>query len=211
MRRTRVKICGITTARDAAVAVAAGVDALGVVFAPSSRQVSIEQARAVFAQVPPMVARIGVFVDADESLVAKAVEGCGLAAVQFHGVESPERCASAPVPVIKALRVGEDFDAAALEAYRGCVAAILLDTQVAERFGGTGRAFDWRQHVGVSPEWAALVLAGGLTPVNVGLAVRTLRPFAVDVSTGVEELPGHKDREKVHAFTAAVFAADQEG
>lgn len=209
-QRTRVKICGITTACDAASAVAAGADALGVVFAPGPRQVTLAQAEAVFARVPPLVARVGVFVDADEALVAEAVARLRLTAVQFHGAETPVRCGAAPAPVIKAFRVGEGFSVKSLEPYRGSVAAVLLDTLAAGCAGGTGRAFDWELHAGALPGWVPVILAGGLTPLNAGRAVRTVRPFAVDVSSGVEERPGQKDRELVHAFIAAVNAADKE-
>lgn len=210
MRRTRVKVCGITNARDAAVAVAAGADALGVVLAPGPRQVTLAQAAATLAAVPPLVARVGVFVDAEPAFVAEAAVRLRLTAVQFHGAEPPERCASAPAPVIKAFRVGAEPRPEEWDAYRGSVAAVLLDTLVVGRAGGTGRAFEWERCAGVLPRFAPVIVAGGLTPLRVGRAMRALHPFAVDVSSGVEERPGHKDREAVHAFIAAVAAADKE-
>ncbi|MHB1340885.1 MAG: phosphoribosylanthranilate isomerase [Coriobacteriia bacterium] len=209
--RTRVKICGITNPGDAAAAVAAGADALGVVLAPSKRQLSIAEAALVLADVPPLVARVGVFVNADAAFVAEAVERIGLTAVQFHGEETPEECAAAPVPVIKALRVGTDFALKTLEPFRGTVASLLLDTCTPDSHGGTGRTFDWSAQAGVVPGRASLILAGGLTPDNVSEAIRTLHPFAVDVSSGVESSPGVKDHAAIIAFIAAVRAADLEG
>lgn len=210
MRRTRVKICGLTRPQDAQAAVAAGADAVGVVLAPSKRRVSLEQAARVLAGVPPFVARVGVFVDADEAEVREATARLGLHAVQFHGAETPEVCRRAPAPVIKAVRVGERIDAAEVERFRGSVAAVLLDTLVPGAHGGTGEAFCW-QAVSALPEWAPVVLAGGLTADNVAAAIAALAPYAVDVSSGVEEAPGLKDASKIHAFIAAVRAADEEG
>ncbi len=191
-------------------AVSAGADALGVVLAASPREVSIDQAERVFARVPPFVTRVGVFVDAPPAFVAEAAEALGLHVAQFHGGEPPEACAAAPVPVVKAVRVAETTDvAAALEPYRGTAAAFLLDTYVPGAPGGTGVAFDWERAASVPP-WARIVLAGGLTPVNVAAAVRTARPYAVDVSSGVEERPGHKDAHAMRAFVVAVRSADEE-
>ncbi len=209
--RTRVKICGITNPEDARTAVEAGADVLGVVLAPSPRQVTLEQAGRALADVPPGVGRVGVFVDADPVFVAEAVERLGLTAVQFHGSETPEACAAAPAPVIKVLRVGTDFALAEAAPFRGTVSAYLLDTLDTRKAGGTGRTFDWHVITRNRPGGAPLYLAGGLTPLNVADAICTVRPFAVDVSSGVEERPGHKDRLKIQAFMAAVRAADQEG
>ncbi|MHB1136153.1 MAG: phosphoribosylanthranilate isomerase [Coriobacteriia bacterium] len=208
MYRTRIKICGLTRPEDAAVAVAAGADALGVIFAPSKRRVTLEQAAAVFAAVPPLVARVGVFVDAHADEVWEAVSRLGLTAVQFHGDEAPETCAAAPVPVIKALRVGPGFDPAGAERYRGVVSALLLDTLVAGEQGGTGQAFGWHDVAGRLPGWAPVLLAGGLGPDNVAEAIGVLKPFAVDVSSGVEQTPGVKDHNLIERFAAAVHAAD---
>ncbi|MDP2233406.1 MAG: N-(5'-phosphoribosyl)anthranilate isomerase, partial [Actinomycetota bacterium] len=149
MTRTRIKVCGVASAHDAGAAVAAGADAIGVIFAPSPRQVTIEQARAILADVPPPVARVGVFVDADPAFVAAAVARVGLTAVQFHGDESPETCVAAPAPVIKAFAVGAgargpigaavgtEFGIDVAEPYRGSVAALLLDTYDSQSSGGT--------------------------------------------------------------------------
>ncbi len=208
--RTRVKVCGIARAEDAALAVAAGADALGVVLAESPRRVTLEQADAALAAAPPFVARVGVFVDADEAFVGEAVRRLGLHAVQFHGDEPPVACASAPAPVIKALRVGRADDLEAAEAYRGAVAALLLDARVEGAYGGTGVAFDWHAVAPAVPSWAPVVVAGGLRPGSVGEAIRVLAPYAVDVSSGVELEPGVKDAAAVREFIAAVRAADEE-
>ncbi len=210
MSRTRIKICGLTRPEDAAAAVAAGADAVGVVLAPSKRQVTLDQAAEVFAAVPPFVARVGVFVDAHADDVWEAVSRLELTAVQFHGDEAPETCEMAPVRVIKALRVGPGFGAASADAYRGVVSALLLDTLVAGEAGGTGVAFDWYAVAGRLPGWAPVVLAGGLGPENVAEAVRALRPYAVDVSSGVESAPGVKDHRLIEEFVAAVRATDGE-
>lgn len=210
MHRTRIKICGLTRAEDAAAAIAAGADAVGVILAPSKRQVTIDEAAAVLADVPPLVARVGVFVDASADEVWEAVARLGLAAVQFHGDEAPETCEASPVPVIKALRVGPGFDPARADAYRGVISALLVDTLVAGAQGGTGVAFDWNEVAGRLPQWAPVLLAGGLHPGNVADALRALRPFAVDVSSGVEVSPGIKDHRLIEEFIAAVAAHDLE-
>jgi phosphoribosylanthranilate isomerase len=211
-KRTRVKVCGITRAEDAAAAVAAGADAVGVIFALSPRQVSVEQAAAVLAEVPTPVARIGVFVDAPLDEVRRAVDVCGLTAVQLSGYESPEYCIECKDyvdQIVKVLHVGTDFDSGAAEPFRGRATALLLDTLSAGKWGGTSQIFDWRR-LGMVPGWAPLFVAGGLHSGNVGECITVLRPFAVDVSSGVEDRPGVKDHAKLDAFIAAVRAADQE-
>ncbi len=209
MHRTRIKICGLTRARDAQAAVAAGADALGVVFAPSPRQVTIERACAVLADAPPAVARIGVFVDAPLEEVVAAIDACGLTAVQLSGTESPRDCQSLPVPAIKAFHVGTDFPLHTMEPYRGHAAALLLDTFVTGKAGGTSQSFDWHA-TGDLPGWAPSFVAGGLHADNVGECIRALRPFAVDVSSGVEACAGIKDEDRIAAFCDAVRDADME-
>lgn len=210
MQRTRVKICGITNPGDARTAVLAGADALGVVLAPSSRQVTIAEAARALAGAPPLVARVGVFVNADPAFVAEAVERIGLTCVQYHGGETPTQCAAAPVPVIRAMQVGTEFAFDELEPFRAAVNGFLLDTKDTRKRGGTGRTFDWHILTRNRPEGFTFFLAGGLSPINVAEAIRIARPFAVDVSSGVEEHPGLKDSIKIAAFMAAVRAADAE-
>jgi phosphoribosylanthranilate isomerase len=210
VHRTRIKICGITNAADAALAVAAGADALGVVFAQSPRQVTVAQAAAALAAVPPPVGRVGVFVDPTAEEVGEAVAACGLTAVQLSGHEPPELCDAIGVPVLKAIHVGTDFDSEGMEPYREHTAALLLDTYIAGKVGGTSQTFDW-QRVGVLPGWVPSFVAGGLHPENVAACIGALHPYGVDVSSGVEASPGVKDPDKIAAFCAAVREADEEG
>jgi phosphoribosylanthranilate isomerase len=204
-----VKICGISNAEDAIACVKAGADALGIVLTEGPRQVSIDEAAEALAAVPPFVARVGVFVDADPAFVEEAAARLRLSALQFHGDESPQECANAPAPVIKAIRVAEGFDPCVMAPYRSVVTALLLDTFVRGECGGTGVPFAW-EHVPDLPRWAPIIVAGGLTPVNVAAAMAALKPFAVDVSSGVEERRRHKDHMKVQAFLTAVRTADVE-
>lgn len=206
--RTRVKVCGLTSPADAAAAARTGADAVGVVLADSPRRVTLDEARDVLEAVPPFVARVGVFVDPTLAEVAVAVEALGLTAVQLHGGESPDFCRRIAVPVVKAFRVGDGFRPADAEPYRGCAAAILLDTYVPWAAGGSGRAFAWDDDL--LPEGIPVIVAGGLTPANVAECIRTLRPYAVDVSSGVEERIRVKDPALVEAFLAAVRATDEE-
>jgi phosphoribosylanthranilate isomerase len=206
---TRVKICGITNAEDAACAVESGADALGFVFAPSPREVSPSHARAVLAGVGPYVTGVGVFVNrpAEEVRATLAESGCGVA--QLHGDEGPDYVGLlAPYAVVKVLRVRGPVGEEQLAPYRAA-RAILLDTYSTTAKGGTGQRFE----VGFAADLVAkgwrLVIAGGLTPDNVAGVVREVRPFAVDVSSGVESAPGRKDHGKIRDFVAAVRAADR--
>jgi phosphoribosylanthranilate isomerase len=146
-------------------------------------------------------------VNASPAEVAAAVSACGLTAVQFSGSESPEECDAAPVPVIKAVRIGMDFGLEGVEPFRDHAAAFLLDTYVADKAGGTSQTFDWRS-LGTVPGWAPFFVAGGLTPDNVGECIAALRPYAVDVSSGVESSPGVKDHTKLAELCTAVRSAD---
>lgn len=212
MHRTRIKICGLTRAADAEAAVAAGADALGVVLhADSPRRIGLEDAARVLRDVPPPVARVGVFVDASMEFITRAAEMLSLSVVQFHGHESPEFCHSSPVPVIKAIQVGKGFACEEVEPFRGRTGAVLLDAYSPHMYGGTGTTLRWHK-LPALPEWAPLFLAGGLNAGNVGEAIAVLHPFAVDVSSGVELSPGVKDHGAINAFCRAVSIADsQEG
>ncbi len=197
---TRVKICGIWEPDAARAAAEAGADAVGFVFAPSRRRVTVEQAAALAAILPPFVARVGVFVDETRERILEAVAACGLSAVQLHGDEPPELCRALPVPVIKAVRVADARSLEALGRYR--VSAFLLDAYAPGSPGGTGRTFDWDLAAGLGREHR-IILSGGLNAANVTDALARVRPYGVDVSSGVET-DGRKDPAKIRAFVEAV-------
>jgi phosphoribosylanthranilate isomerase len=199
----RSKICGITRIEDALAAVAAGADAIGLVFyAKSPRAVSVEQAAAILQALPPFVTSVGLFVDMPRAELQALLQRLPLDLLQFHGDESPADCEGHGRPYIKALRVhpGEDV-AAAMAPYAGA-RGILLDTFVEGVPGGTGATFDWS----LVPRQAGkpIILAGGLEAGNVAAAIRQVRPYAVDVSGGVEASKGIKDAGKIRAFVQAV-------
>lgn len=190
------------------MAVASGADALGLVFYPRSpRAVSLEQALDIAREVPPCVTLVGLFVDHDADFVARHVARIPLGLLQFHGDEPGEFCRQFERPWIKALRVKPDTDIAASCARYDGARGILLDAWKEGVPGGTGACFDW-DLIGSSLP-LPVVLAGGLRPDNVGRAITSVRPFAVDVSGGVEAAPGIKDPDKIHNFIAAARAADE--
>ncbi|MDH0144544.1 phosphoribosylanthranilate isomerase [Aquipseudomonas alcaligenes] len=202
MTAVRVKICGITRVEDALAAAAAGADAIGLVFyAKSPRAVDIEQARVILAALPPFVTTVGLFVDAERSELERILASVPLDLLQFHGDESVQQCEAFGRPYIKALRVKAGDDIAAQVARYPSAQGILLDAYVEGVPGGTGEAFDWS----LIPQALSkpLILAGGLRPDNVAEAVSRVRPYAVDVSGGVEASKGVKDVEKVGAFIRA--------
>jgi phosphoribosylanthranilate isomerase len=206
--RTRIKICGITRQSDALAAINAGVDALGLVFYPgSARALSLADAEAVVRSLPPLITLVGLFVDAEAGLVEEACQRLPLGLLQFHGQETDDFCRGFSRPWMKALRIADDSDVPAMIDQHPGAAAILLDTWRADQPGGTGDSFNWRQ-VPANPT-RPLVLAGGLNAGNVGRAISMTQPFAVDVSGGVEESPGIKNREKMEQFVAAVNAENQ--
>jgi phosphoribosylanthranilate isomerase len=199
----QVKICGITREADAIAAAEAGADALGLMFyAGSRRHVSLERGRELAEAMPAGIARVGVFVDADEAAVRKAIETCQLDTLQFHGDESPEFCGRfGPLRVWKAFRVAGADVLGMMAKFE--TDAWLLDAAVPGQWGGGGVGFDWDVAVEAKSLGRPIVLAGGLTPENVREAVERVRPFAVDVSSGVESAPGLKDAGKIRAFVAA--------
>jgi len=204
---TRVKICGITSAEDAAAAVEAGADALGFVFVPGTpRLVHPDVAERIVKGLPPFVATVGVFVDQPLEDVLRIAARCTLQAVQLHGEETEAFSRSIPFPVIKAIRVRDARDLAPIATYPA--RAFLLDAFVEGQAGGTGTPISWdvaRQAKGKVP----VILSGGLRPETVAQAVRTVRPYGVDVGSGVEASPGRKDHKKVREFIAAVREADR--
>ncbi len=204
--RTRIKFCGLTRERDVADAIAAGADALGFVLWPGSRRYVDEDRLSVLtANVPAFVTRVGLFVDASPELILRASRHLDL--LQFHGDETPAYCGGFERPWIKALRMRDGIDLnAAAEAYDGAQ-ALLLDAYRPGLPGGTGETFDWSR---IPASLAKpVILAGGLTSDNVADAIARVRPFAVDVSGGVEVAPGHKDPQRLMAFAHAVSAADR--
>ncbi len=198
----RVKICGITSADDARAAVGAGADALGFMFyEPSPRCVTPEQAAAIIAKLPTHVAKVGVFVDADEATVRTAAATAGLDTLQFHGSEPPEFCARFELRTIKAFRVKDTGSLGQLPDYD--TDAWLLDSYVQGVPGGTGERFNWELAAEAKRLGRPILLAGGLTPDNAAEAVGQVAPFGLDVSSGVEAAPGRKDAAKVAAFIAS--------
>lgn len=203
MSGVRSKICGITRMEDALAAVEAGADAIGFVFyAKSPRAVTVQLARAIIAGLPPFVTTVGLFVNASACELNETLDAVPLDLLQFHGDETPDECAGYHRPYIKALRVkaGDDI-AASCAAYAGA-SGILLDAYVEGIPGGTGEAFDWS----LIPQGLSkpIILAGGLCAENVAQAIAQVRPYAVDVSGGVEQGKGIKDSAKIRAFMQAV-------
>lgn len=204
--RVRIKFCGITRPEDAAAAAAAGADAIGLVFyRDSPRYVSPRQAAWVCASLPPFVSRVGVFVDPEGDWVRQVLKTVPLDLLQFHGAESVNLCTSFGLPYLKGVRVRETSDILHVDLDHAPAQALLLDAFVAGKQGGTGVLFSW----GLVPAGLAhrVILAGGLTPDNVGAAIAAVKPFAVDVSGGIENQPGVKDPEKMRRFAAAVLKA----
>jgi len=202
----RVKICGITRLEDAQAAVTAGADALGFMFwTESKRHVSTEAAAAICQRLPPFLTKVGVFVNASAPHIRQVVDECRLEAIQLHGDETPAFCARFTVPVIRAFRVRGPETLEQLGNY--ATAAWLLDSHVGGQRGGTGASFDWGLAAAATQFGRPVILAGGLTPDNVATAVREVRPYAVDVSSGVEAAPGVKDPARVKAFVQAAKRA----
>ena len=202
-QRTRVKICGITRVEDAVSAVNAGTDAIGLVFyAPSPRAVSIEQAQQIVAAIPPFVSIVGLFVNATQTEIQSVLSKVRLDIVQFHGDETARECEQINLPYYKAIRVKADTNLLQYEAEFKSAKALLLDTFSETAVGGTGLVFDWN----LIPKnlTKPVILAGGLTVENVSQAIQHVRPYAVDVSGGVEQNKGIKDVAKIAAFMQAV-------
>lgn len=206
-QRTRVKICGIGTPDDALAAVAGGADALGFVFhAPSARYVAPERAAEIIGGLPAFVDAVGVVVDLAPAELDNIARVSGIDCFQFHGAEDPQTCEAVGLPYLKALRVKPDMDIRAWAEPYHRARGVLLDAFAESAPGGTGSAFDWSRIPDAMP--AAVFLAGGLTVDNVAGAVRAVRPYGVDVSSGVERAPGEKDHDKITEFLRSVWDAD---
>lgn len=207
MTRTRVKVCGITRPEDGQAAAQLGVDAIGLVFyAGSSRYVEPPAARAVIAALPPFVTTVGLFMDAEAEQVRTVLAGLPLDLLQFHGDEPPDYCGSFGRPYIKAVPMAADADPGAYARRFGAAAGVLLDSHGGGRIGGSGERFDW----GRIPAdlGKPLILAGGLGPDTVAEAVARVRPYAVDVSSGVESAKGIKDPALIRAFMRGIQRGD---
>ncbi|MEJ2651932.1 MAG: phosphoribosylanthranilate isomerase [Gammaproteobacteria bacterium] len=205
--RTRVKICGITRVEDASAAAQLGADAIGLVFyAKSPRAVSIAQAQAVVRALPPFVTIVGLFVDAAPEEIREVLAAVPLDLLQFHGKEAAQACRGYGRPYLKVVHMAEDTDVVDLARPYDDAAGILVDTYVQGVPGGTGRSFDWSRLPAALT--CPLILAGGLTPDNVAAAVAQVRPWAVDVSGGVEAAPGIKDAAKIAAFIRGVDSVE---
>lgn len=204
--RTRVKICGITRVEDALAAVNAGADAIGLVFyAPSPRAVTVEQAQKIAAAIPPFVSVVGLFVNAPKAEIGSVLSRVRLDILQFHGDETAEDCEQINLPYYKAIRVKADTNLIQCAQQYRTAKALLLDAFSEAAMGGTGQTFEWNLIPANLPK--PVILAGGLNAENVGLAIRQVSPYAVDVSGGVEADKGIKDAVKITAFMQGVSNA----
>jgi phosphoribosylanthranilate isomerase len=203
----KVKICGITNAPDALAAVEAGADALGFMFYEKSpRHISIPEAAGIIRELPPFIMKVGVFVNASEDVVLRALGDCGLNMLQFHGHETPEYCTQFGLMSMKAFRIRDAESLNTLTDYS--TDAWLLDAFVADKLGGTGEKFNWELAIEAKKFGRPIFLAGGLTPANVADAVRLVQPYGVDVSSGVEAAPGKKDHAKIREFIKAARSVE---
>ena len=205
MSGIKVKICGITHPEDAAAAVEAGADALGFIcYRKSPRYVEAEEIKRIVAGLPPFVLTVGVFVNEESKTVRDLMDACGLAIAQLHGDETAGYCETLGRPVLRALRLQDRSSLLQLAEYRGRagVRGFVVDAFSKEMYGGTGQVVDWELAAEVA-RTAPIVLAGGLVAENVEEAIRKVRPYGVDVSSGVEASPGRKDHRKLAAFVRA--------
>jgi phosphoribosylanthranilate isomerase len=213
LKRVLIKVCGITSPEDGLLAAEAGADAVGFVFwTMSPRRVDLERAAAISRLLPPFLLRVGVFVDASRDEMARAADAAGLDLLQLHGEEPPEAFARLPRRALKAVRVGRGFRADEALRYSGQAACLLVDTRLAGDTampGGTGVPFDWSLVQDLRAKVPFLALAGGLSAENVASAIEAVRPDAVDVSSGVEAVPGRKDPARVKAFVEAVRSMER--
>ena len=196
----KIKICGITNFEDASMAVRLGANALGFIFAPSPRLIKPERARDIIKEIPPFVKSVGVFVDEDPIIIREIIQFCGIDLIQFHGSETPDTCGEFIPRAIKAVRIRDDSNPGSIEFYRGKVRALLLDTFSEERAGGTGRSFDWDLAIRIRGIGIPIILAGGLGPHNIEDAISRVKPYAVDVNSGIEESPGKKNHGLMKDF-----------
>lgn len=208
MNRTRIKICGICSVDDAAIACNAGADAIGLVFYEKSpRNVTLESAAEIVASLPPLVSVVGLFVNSSDEEVRQVLSRVQLDLLQFHGDEDEDFCSSFDRPYIKAIRVKSDTDLSNLCQLYVSARGFLLDSYRKDTPGGTGETFDWEL---IPSELSfPVILAGGLNPENVAQAISAVQPWAVDVSSGVEASPGKKDQQKIEQFVHAISSKER--
>jgi phosphoribosylanthranilate isomerase len=204
MHKVKVKICGITNLEDAVDAVKLGANALGFIFAPSPRQITPQKVRKIIRAIPPFVKTVGVFVNESPASIREVMQYCGLDLVQLHGDESPAFCDELMPYTIKALRIKDESCLQTSRAYCGKVRALLLDAYSKEKTGGTGKTFDWNLAIKIKKVGVPIILAGGIGPSNINLAIHTVRPYAVDVNSGVEKRPGKKSHIRIKALMAGL-------
>ena len=209
MQRTRIKICGLTTVESVALASRLGADAIGLVFyPPSPRHLEPAQGRPIAAAAAAFVTRVALFLNPQADWVNRVIEVVRPDCLQFHGTEPAEFCAGFGLPYLKAVPMADTPDAEAYARRYPDAVGFLLDSHAAGEAGGSGRTLDW--HDGMNLADRPTILAGGLDPDNVDAAIRAVRPYAVDVSSGVESAPGVKDPERMRAFVEAVCRADRQ-
>lgn len=208
LRRTRIKFCGMTRGEDIALAVALGVDAIGLILVPASpRCVTLEQAVALRRQIPPLVSCVALLRDPDPELVHQVVERLRPDLLQFHGSECAADCRRAGRPYLKAIPMADPQAGLAMLGAHEAAAGFVFDSHAVDGIGGSGKVFDWRQIPDAARGRA--ILAGGLSAENVGQAVRAVRPYAVDVASGIEASPGFKSGQRMRDFVDALRMADQ--
>lgn len=205
----KIKICGITNKEDALRAIKLKVDALGFIFANSPRRVDPKIVQKIIELLPPFISSVGVFVNKDREKVKKIAESCHLTTLQFHGEESPSYCQGFRQKVIKAFRIKDKNVLKKIPQYQDKVDACLLDAYSPFKYGGTGKIFNWDVAREVKKLRIPIILSGGLNPDNVEEAINKVRPYAVDVSSGVEKKPGKKDPEKLRNFVKIVREIDE--
>ena len=203
---TKIKICGITNFRDAAKSLDYGADALGFIFyKKSKRYINPQQAQKIIKELPPFVTKVAVFADCPFRQITKITNELFINTIQLHGSETPEFCARFSYPVIKALRIKDSIDIQQVDSF--ATQTILFDTFSETSFGGTGKSFNWKVLEKLNTD-KKIILSGGLNPDNIEISITTVRPYGVDVSSGVEKSPGIKDHKKIKKLIEAVKNAD---
>ena len=208
MNRVRIKVCGLTRFEDVQSAVSAGVDVIGFVFTKSPRRISIETANHLLGYVPKHVLSVGLFLNQERSEISQVVKAVRLDMLQFHGSETEQECSRFELPWLKAVAMENATSARQAEQDFPGALGLLLDSHAKGKRGGSGKVFDWSL---VRPLTKPVWLAGGLNAENVGEAIRSVKPYAVDVSSGVESAPGFKDALRIKAFVRAVRDVENEG